>query len=61
MISRAKDVMNENNNKQLGYKVWLDELLRASMKNGVKSIGINKRYLTVKYLNNLRIPAKTGF
>jgi hypothetical protein len=29
MINKVKDVMNENNNKQLGYKVWLDELNTA--------------------------------
>jgi hypothetical protein len=26
MISKVKDVMNNGNNKQLAYKVWLDEL-----------------------------------
>ncbi len=29
MISKVKDVMNDNNNKQLAYKVWLDELNTA--------------------------------
>jgi len=29
MISKVKDVMNNNNNEQLAHKVWLDEINTA--------------------------------